>query len=87
MTCPGEIPGIVSGDGSVCCDAACGRCGGSACQKLPGGANNCCIGGRNGVLANSDNCGTAGAAPCVLGDGEVLVGTDVVAASNLIHPI
>lgn len=31
--------------GNVCCAFSCGRCGGSGCSSLPGGASNCCVGG------------------------------------------
>jgi hypothetical protein len=34
--------GILSADGTVCCAASCGRCGGSDCSSLPGGLNACC---------------------------------------------
>lgn len=32
--------GILTGD--ICCAGRCGRCGGTGCSKLPGGASNCC---------------------------------------------
>eukprot|EP00968_Pinguiococcus_pyrenoidosus_P009175 scaffold718_cov252-Pinguiococcus_pyrenoidosus.AAC.3 len=34
--------GIKSHEGSVCCAASCGHCGGCGCANLPGGPNLCC---------------------------------------------
>src|SRR5690606_13679674 len=34
--------GILDGDGSTCCAASCGTCGGSGCSGRPGGAASCC---------------------------------------------
>lgn len=45
----------------VCCAGSCGRCGGRACSRLPGGRNRCCVSAirRNGILCSSsvrDGC-------------------------------
>jgi len=34
--------GLLSRDGAACCAHSCGRCGGTSCQNLPGGASKCC---------------------------------------------
>lgn len=48
--------------GNVCCTASCGRCGGSGCNRLPGGAANCCT----SVIRSSGRVCTGNiGAPCV----------------------
>lgn len=69
--CPGGVPGIPSVRGEVCCPTSCLNCGGRGCGTFPGGQGNCCIGGRNGILANSDFCSQTMAAPCRIDDGEM----------------
>jgi hypothetical protein len=34
--------GVLASDKGVCCAKSCGRCGGTSCQSLPGGRDNCC---------------------------------------------
>lgn len=45
---------------TACCPASCGKCGGSSCQKLPGGEKNCCT---HDVETNGKPCATH-TAPC-----------------------
>ena len=59
---PNCAHGIMAG--GVCCDAACGTCGGSDCSKRPGGSANCCTGT---IKARGVSCGQSGA-PCTMGD-------------------
>ena len=37
--------GLCDHNGSVCCPATCGKCGGDQCDKRPGGVTKCCTGG------------------------------------------
>ena len=30
-------------NGAACCAQTCGKCGGTDCEKLPGGEDNCCF--------------------------------------------
>jgi len=48
--------------GEACCVASCGICGGTGCDKRPGGASACC-GGT--IAAAHQSCDTH-AAPCIL---------------------
>ncbi|KAG5180970.1 hypothetical protein JKP88DRAFT_246457 [Tribonema minus] len=54
--------GVLNGTGSVCCSkTACGgKCGGAACDTLPGGYYNCCAPGINSLgrscLTNESPC-------------------------------
>jgi hypothetical protein len=59
-----ENGGLVNGD--VCCDAACGSCGGNGCGQRPGGGELCCVGAitRANVMC-SDN---GGVPPCLIDD-------------------
>ena len=61
-TCSNGLAGIESGE--VCCDAACGVCGGATCGNLPGltGAD-CCIGE---IETAAELCSVKGSAPCVV---------------------
>lgn len=43
-TCEIFEEGIYHKATNVCCDNACGSCGGSGCGSLPGGSANCCTG-------------------------------------------
>lgn len=47
--------------GSVCCLATCGQCGGSGCQRRPGGGPGCCM----GVIRESGRDCRFVSAPCV----------------------
>eukprot|EP00756_Hemistasia_phaeocysticola_P031180 Hpha_TRINITY_DN16336_c0_g2::TRINITY_DN16336_c0_g2_i1::g.60671::m.60671 len=47
----------------VCCAASCGRCGGTNCGNLPGGASNCCSGS---IKSANNSCYTHNA-PCLIG--------------------
>jgi hypothetical protein len=53
-------------NGDVCCDAACGSCGGNGCGQRPGGGELCCVGAitRANVMC-SDN---GGVPPCLIDD-------------------
>eukprot|EP01046_Picozoa_sp_COSAG06_P046186 COSAG06_NODE_6507_length_2902_cov_1.591509_3_plen_370_part_00 len=57
--------GIKYADGSVCCAAACGRCGGEHCSALPGGAASCC----GGEIKKAARSCAQHDAPCVLAGG------------------
>eukprot|EP00403_Amphidinium_massartii_P035227 CAMPEP_0178437576 /NCGR_PEP_ID=MMETSP0689_2-20121128/35083_1 /TAXON_ID=160604 /ORGANISM="Amphidinium massartii, Strain CS-259" /LENGTH=537 /DNA_ID=CAMNT_0020059821 /DNA_START=42 /DNA_END=1651 /DNA_ORIENTATION=- len=54
--------GVRSGDG-VCCAASCGRCGGSGCASLSGGAAACC---RGTIRSSGRECQVAGDTGCLL---------------------
>ena len=45
---------------TICCAAACGRCGGPSCGSLPGGAAACC----EGTIASSNRSCESFDAPC-----------------------
>ena len=53
-------------DGSVCCAASCGSCGGDDCASRPGGAENCCAASITRSCADAEMV-----PPCVVG-GEAL---------------
>ncbi len=57
---PVECNGILADN--VCCDAACGTCGGSGCGSRPGGASGCCA---SRILQDNLSCET-NPAPCVM---------------------
>ena len=52
--------GVADVDGTACCAASCGTCGGFGCDTRPGGPDNCCIGQITQV------CGSGQDAPCLL---------------------
>mmetsp|Transcript_19570 Transcript_19570/g.27529 ORF Transcript_19570/g.27529 Transcript_19570/m.27529 type:complete len:628 (+) Transcript_19570:188-2071(+) len=58
--CPGS--GILDSSGKICCTLSCGRCGGEGCDKLPGGASNCCTSQITELCDGSDPTKV----PCVL---------------------
>lgn len=60
--CSNGLPGIEAQE--VCCDAACGTCGGAECGNQFGltGAD-CCIAE---IEATGQLCSVTGAAPCVV---------------------
>lgn len=64
LTCSNGIKGIEARDGTVCCVAECGMCGGKGCGRYGEslGLNNadCCIGT---IIDNGTPCGEA---PCVI---------------------
>ena len=43
MFCSNGLVGVEDDDGLVCCEAQCGRCGGSQCGGLPGGPVSWCL--------------------------------------------
>ena len=43
MFCSNGLIGVEDDDGLVCCEAQCGRCGGSRCGRLPGGPVRWCL--------------------------------------------
>ncbi|KAG5188034.1 glycoside hydrolase superfamily [Tribonema minus] len=61
---PGCAGGTASRSGAVCCptELCGGACGGTGCEALPGGVENCCA---TGVLVLSRPCSSHGA-PCAL---------------------
>lgn len=62
---PSCSTGIRNAEGTVCCAASCGSCGGTACDQRPGGAAACCTGG---VTAVGASC-SGNLPPCVLTGG------------------
>eukprot|EP00903_Cladosiphon_okamuranus_P006680 g6520.t1 len=61
QTCSNSLAGYEASD--VCCPLSCGRCGGSGCSKLSGGADDCCT---KNVKASGDKCSETKAAPCII---------------------
>lgn len=61
-TCDGIL------EGSVCCGASCGECGGNGCSSRGNGAEDCCAASisASGVFCSD----TGGAAPCIV-DGKL----------------
>ena len=54
--------GLLSADGSVCCAASCGMCGGGECDRRAGGARACC----KAAIKRSSRCCNTKVAPCKL---------------------
>lgn len=52
----------LSGGAHICCDPACGICGGTGCSLRPGGAGKCCA---NNIVANNVSCWLS-PAPCLV---------------------
>lgn len=70
-TCSNGLAGIESSD--VCCDAACGQCGGAGCGNIPGlEASDCC---SSTIAATGQLCSVTNVAPCQLDTPEVLAST------------
>mmetsp|Transcript_25178 Transcript_25178/g.46138 ORF Transcript_25178/g.46138 Transcript_25178/m.46138 type:complete len:513 (-) Transcript_25178:47-1585(-) len=67
--CSGGFP-----QGAACCDVQCGKCGGSNCGKLPGGASACC---DTNILKANVPCTGPLDASCVIPQ-DVGVCTDMV---------
>lgn len=59
--CLNGIPAISNGN-QVCCDIACGSCGGSNCSIRAGGAGNCCV---SNIVNSNIHCNQT-TAPCVM---------------------
>ncbi|HYJ08976.1 MAG TPA: serine protease [Polyangiaceae bacterium] len=55
---------------NVCCEAACGSCGGSDCSGRPGGKEACCA----GTIRNAGVSCTESGPPCVLSDPQCVSG-------------
>lgn len=64
-TCYNGLQGIQTdnNNGLICCDGACGACGGGGCGRLPGGSDNCCTGP---ISTDGTVCSVAMAAPCIV---------------------
>ena len=60
---PNCTRGVVGSAGDTCCAAECGTCGGSDCNKHPGGSKNCC----NGAIRRAGIYCDGSAAPCIIG--------------------
>ncbi|CAM9821581.1 unnamed protein product [Pylaiella littoralis] len=61
-TCSNGLAGIEDADGTVCCDAACGQCGGDGCGDVAGFSDaDCCSATIEG---SGELCSIALAAPC-----------------------
>ncbi|CAM9361846.1 unnamed protein product [Ascophyllum nodosum] len=68
-TCSNDFPGFEDSVNGVCCDAACGLCGGAGCGNVPGlTGNDCC---SETIANNGTLCSLAGEAPCILDLPEV----------------
>ena len=52
--------GVQDVNGTACCTASCGTCGGIGCDTRPGGQDNCCVGQITQL------CGSGQDAPCLL---------------------
>lgn len=61
-TCSNGFAGV--DNGLICCDAACGVCGGATCGSIPGltGAD-CCL---TEISEANELCSVKGSAPCVI---------------------
>ena len=59
---PNCTRGVVGSAGDTCCAAECGTCGGSDCNKHPGGSKNCC----NGAIRKAGIYCDGSAAPCII---------------------
>lgn len=62
---PSPDPGCKTGltsprESNCCCAASCGRCGGTSCQDLPGGADACCC----GEIQRADRSCNSHSPPC-----------------------
>ena len=55
--------GIWDGVSATCCEASCGVCGGTDCDKLPGGTDRCCTGG---IVAGGAVCASKHHTACIL---------------------
>ena len=53
----------LGGDWGVCCALSCGRCGGTNCGDLPGGAGACC---PSGIVSSKKQCSTFEETSCVI---------------------
>lgn len=67
--CTGNIPGIESADGQVCCVAECGQCGGAGCSSA-GPASECCV---TDIISTGVLCSETEMAPCTFVAGKCLV--------------
>lgn len=67
--CTGDIPGIESADGQVCCVAECGQCGGTGCSSA-GPASECCV---TDIISSGVLCSETETAPCTFVDGMFLL--------------
>eukprot|EP00968_Pinguiococcus_pyrenoidosus_P016536 scaffold1606_cov177-Pinguiococcus_pyrenoidosus.AAC.2 len=65
--------GIESHQGTVCCAASCGLCGGCGCANLPGGSNFCC---PSTIAENGIPCELTSDTGCLLGDFEPISRTE-----------
>lgn len=66
------INGIEDSDGTACCVAECGQCGGTDCstvgESLDLGADDCC---SSEIVDSGDACSDVGVAPCFIDDGKI----------------
>lgn len=56
--------GILSNNEKICCDSACGSCGGSGCGSRTGGGANCC----QGTITSAGKYCDTNEAPCIMTD-------------------
>ncbi|CAM9722429.1 unnamed protein product, partial [Laminaria digitata] len=64
--CANGVAGVQRDD--ICCDLACGECGGGGCGQRPGGNTNCCT---NRIRDSGLTCSATSMAPCII-DEEVV---------------
>ena len=57
------MDGILNSNGSACCAASCGRCGGSGCGQLPGGGSQCC---SSAIVEAGRTCSSFSDTACLL---------------------
>eukprot|EP00752_Nemacystus_decipiens_P010756 g9573.t1 len=63
-TCSNGLAGIEDPVNLICCDAACGQCGGAGCGSIPGLTGlDCC---SDEIEATAELCSVTNAAPCVI---------------------
>lgn len=63
--CYTGIKGTLNGF-TVCCSRGCGKCGGSMCGKLPGGAQKCC---KPAIISAGVSCSVS-LPPCIVSPGS-----------------
>jgi hypothetical protein len=68
--CVSGVRGTTDDGLVVCCDKACGTCGGEGCSERPGGANNCCA---SFIEADGESC-LSNMPPCVFTDPQCTTG-------------
>ncbi|CAN0387457.1 unnamed protein product, partial [Laminaria digitata] len=61
-TCGNGLVGLENGEITVCCDSACGQCGGPGCGDVSGlSVDDCCV---DAIEENGQLCSETNSAPC-----------------------